>query len=173
MKKTGIFYGPMGGSTERVAQLIFDELGEENAVLIPVKNSGADELKSYDKIVFGISTIGKETWDAQYKNNDWDVFFPLVEEIDFSGKTVALFGLGDSVSYSGFFVDAMGKLGKLLIEKNANIIGQTSPLNYTFDESEALIDGSFIGLPIDEDFEDHLTKERVKDWVDSIREKIL
>ncbi len=167
--KTGIFYGPEGGSTEKVAKLIAKEFGEDKVDLILVKNSNAKELEKYDKIIFGISTIGKETWDAHHPNNDWDVFFPNISNIDYSNKTIALFGLGDSVSYSAYFVDALGKLGRKLLEKNAKIVGQVSTDNYTYEHSEAEIDGKFIGLPIDEDFEDHMTEERVEAWVKEIR----
>ena len=167
--KTGIFYGPEGGSTERVAKLIVKELGTDNVDLILVKNSNAEELDKYDKIIFGISTIGKETWDAHHPNNDWDVFFPNISKIDYTNKTVAMFGLGDSVSYSAHFVDALGKLGHKLIDKNAKIVGQVPTDNYTFEHSEAVIDGKFIGLAIDEDFEDHMTEERVEAWVKDIK----
>ena len=173
MKKTGIFYGPVGGSTEKVANLILNELGTDNAELVLVKNAGVEDLKNYDKIIFGIATIGKETWDAEHPNTDWDVFFPKMQKFDFSGKTVAMFGLGDSVSYAAYFCDAMGKLGKKLSELNANIVGQVSTDDYTYEESEAVIDGKFIGLPVDEDFEDHLTEERIGTWVNSIKSDIL
>ena len=171
--KIGIFYGPTGGSTEKVANLISKEFGTKNTELVLVKNSTLKELAKFDKVIFGISTIGKETWDAHHPNTDWDYFFSTVLEADFSNKTVALFGLGNSTSYSFHFVDALGKLGHKLINKKANIVGQCSTDGYTYDESEAVIDGKFIGLPIDEDSEEDLTEGRVKKWVDQIRPDFL
>ena len=167
--KIGIFYGPIGGSTEKVANLIAKEFGTENTELILVKKSSIEELAKFDKVIFGISTIGKETWDAHHPNTDWDYFFSTILEADFSNKTAALFGLGNSTLYSFHFVDALGKLGQKLINKNVNIVGQCSTNGYTYDESEAVIEGKFIGLPIDEDSEEHLTSERVKNWVNEIK----
>jgi len=167
--KIGIFYGPTGGSTEKVAKLIAEEFGVENTDLILVKDSSIEEIQKYDKLIFGISTIGKETWDAHHPHTDWDYFFPNILEADFSNKTIGLFGLGNSTTYAYHFVDALGKLGNKLISKDANIVGQCSTDGYTFKESNAVIDGKFIGLPIDEESEEHLTSDRVKNWVADIK----
>lgn len=173
MNKIGIFYGPVGGSTERVAMKIAKELGEKNIELVPVKDASVGDLNRFDNIIFGLSTIGKETWHSDQAAAAWDVFFPNLDEVDFSKKKVAMFGLGDSVQYAQYFVDALGTLAEKLMEKNAQIIGQVSPEGYTFDESQALIDGQFIGLPIDEDFEDDMTNERVKNWVAKIKPQFI
>ena len=87
------------------------------------------------------------------------------EMSDYSGKTIAIFGLGDSVTYSNHFVNAMGVLAKELQKNGATIVGKVDPSSYEFDESEAIFDGMFIGLPIDEDFQPELTDERVASWV--------
>ena len=127
------------------------------------------DLEKYDKIIFGISTVGKETWDSNYSNTDWSKFFPNISKVDFSGKTVAIFGLGDHITYASHFVNAIGVLAKELTKQGAKIVGQVDPAGYEFDESEAIIDGKFVGLPIDEDFESELTDERVANWVKSIQ----
>ena len=173
MNKIGIFYGPVGGSTERVAMKVAKALGEKNIELVLVKNAKVSDIERFDNIIFGISTIGKETWHSDKSAADWDIFLPNLDEVDFSKKKVALFGLGDSISYAQYFVDALGTLGRKLLELNANIIGQVSPKGYTFDESQGLIDGKFIGLPIDEDFEDDMTDKRVKSWVAEIKPRFM
>ncbi len=173
MNKIGIFYGPLGGSTERVAFKVAKEIGEEHAELVKVRDASTADLDRFDTIIFGLSTLGKHTWDANHENNDWDLFLPKLNEIDFSSKKVALFGLGDSVQYSLHFVDALGILAEKLLALNANIIGRVSPDGYTFEDSQGLIDGEFIGLPIDEDFEDDLTDERVKNWIAEIKPQFI
>lgn len=169
MSKIGIFFGPLKGSVHRVAEKVKTAIGEQHVDMIPVNNAGAADLESYDRIIFGISTVGKETWDSNYSNTDWSKFFPNISKIDFSGKTVAIFGLGDHITYSGYFVNAVGVLAKELLKKGAKIVGEVDPSGYEFDDSEALIDGKFIGLPVDEDFEPELTDERVNNWVNSIK----
>jgi len=169
MSKIGLFFGPLKGSVHRVAEKVKAAIGEEQIELISVNDASATDLEKYDKIIFGISTVGKETWDSNYSNTDWSKFFPNISKVDYSGKTVAIFGLGDHITYSGYFVNAMGVLAKELMKNGATIVGQVDPSGYEFDESEAVIDGKFIGLPIDEDFEPELTDERVANWVKTIK----
>lgn len=169
MSKIGLFFGPLKGSVHRVAEKVKAAFGEQEVELVAVNEASAADLEKYNLIIFGISTVGKETWDSNYSNTDWSKFFPNISKVDFSGKTVAIFGLGDHVTYSSYFVNAIGILAKELMKKGATIVGQVDPSGYEFDESEAIIDGKFIGLPIDEDFEPELTDERVANWVKSIK----
>ena len=61
MKKVGLFYGPVGGSTEKVAKKVADALGNENVDLISVKDAKASDVEKYENVIFGMSTIGKAT----------------------------------------------------------------------------------------------------------------
>lgn len=169
MSKIGLFFGPLKGSVHRVAEKVKAALGEENVEMISVNDATISDLEKYDLIIFGISTVGKETWDSSYSNTDWSRFFPNISKVDFSGKTVAIFGLGDHITYSAYFVNAMGVLAKDLMKNGATIVGKVDPSDYEFDDSEAVIDGMFIGLPIDEDFEPEHTDERVSNWVKGIK----
>jgi flavodoxin I len=169
MSKIGLFFGPLKGSVHRVAEKVKAALGEQNVEMISVNEAGIADLEKYELIIFGISTVGKETWDSNYSNTDWSKFFPNISKVDYSGKTVAIFGLGDHVTYSGYFVNAIGVLAKELMKNGASIVGKVDPSSYEFDDSEAIIDGMFIGLPIDEDFQPELTDERISNWVSSIK----
>lgn len=169
MSKIGLFFGPLKGSVHRVAEKVKNALGEQNIDMISVHDADVSDLEKYDKIIFGISTVGKETWDSDFSNTDWSKFFPNISKVDYSGKTVAIFGLGDSVTYSNHFVNAMGVLAKELQKNGATIVGKVDPSSYEFEESEAIFDGMFIGLPIDEDFQPELTDERVSSWVKVIK----
>jgi len=66
----------------------------------------------------------------------------------------------------------MGILAKELIAQGAQVIGQWPTDGYSFTDSEALINGKFIGLPIDEDYEADKTIARVKGWVELIKKSI-
>ena len=171
MKKIGIFYGPAGGSTERIAKQIQKEIGTDNADLMLIKDSKASDIDKYENIILGCSTIGGETWGATKSKPDWDIFRPEFDKITYSGKVFALFGLGDHISYPRNFVDNMGTIGKTLISKKAKLIGQTNPKDYEFTDSDAVIDGKFIGLPIDEEFESEKSAGRVKIWVEGLKKE--
>jgi flavodoxin I len=133
-----------------------------------VKDSTADELNKYNNIIFGVSTIGRETWDGYATASDWDKFRPELEKANFSNKKVAMFSLGDHVTYPKHFVDALGQLAEILFPQNANIIGYVETDEYEYEESQGIYDGKFIGLPIDEDFEPELTDNRIQKWLDQI-----
>ena len=169
MSKIGLFYGPEKGSVHRAAEKIVASIGEDKIDMVSVNSASATDLENYDKIIFGISTVGKETWDSEYSNTDWSKFFSEVGKADYSGKVVAIFGLGDHVTYPGHFVNAIGRLAKELMKENVKIVGAVDPEGYEFEESEALIEGQFIGLPLDEDFEPELTDERISNWLKSIQ----
>ncbi len=171
MNKTAIFFGPEGGSVHRVAKLVASKLGEDKTQLIHVNKASAEELNRYEKIIFGISTVGKETWDQKFSNADWAKFMPIVSDFDFKGKKVAIFGLGDHVTYAYHFVNSLGTLARIVLENGGNLIGKVSPEGYDFQDSEALENGEFLGLPIDEDFEPELTDTRVTAWVDMLKKE--
>ncbi len=169
MEKIALLYAPAKGRTEKVAKMICKIIGEEkfDPILIN-EDTNPDILKSYDRIILGISTVGRDSWDANYSKIGWDFFLPKLHRFDFTGKTVAVFGLGDHLLYADNFVDAIGILAKVVEGNGANLIGKCSSGGYTFRESEALVDDVFLGLPIDEENEEELTEERLGNWLKEI-----
>ncbi|RAZ25874.1 flavodoxin FldA [Campylobacter hyointestinalis] len=161
---TGIIFGSSMGNTEEAANLIASNLGIDN--VLNIADTDAKTINSFDKLI-----IGSSTWGSGDLQDDWDVFD--FDSLDVSGKTVALFGLGDSSSYSDTYCDAMGIIYDKLVQKGANIIGQVSADGYSFDESRSLKDGKFVGLALDADNESDQTEERIKKWTESIKSQIL
>jgi flavodoxin I len=172
MSKTAIFFGPEKGSVNRVADLICDMIGQDKAEMISVKRATVSDFDRFDQIIFGISTVGKETWDGKPASSDWGKFLPEISKGNFEGKKVAIFGLGDHITYSSNFVDFMGLLAGELGKTKAQIVGQVSTEGYEFDESAAVKNGMFIGLPLDEDFEPELTYGRVNSWLKLLRKDL-
>ncbi|WP_372775274.1 flavodoxin [Mangrovibacterium sp.] len=171
MSQIGLFFGPEKGSVHRVAKKVQAAIGESLVELVSVNDASAEDLKKYDKLIFGISTVGKETWDSEYSNTDWAKFFPEVSKVDYTGKKVAIFGLGDHITYPSHFVNAMGRLYKEIkkASPDAEVVASVDPSVYEFEESEAVIEGVFVGLPVDEDFEPELTEERVAAWAEEVK----
>ena len=108
MSKIAIFFGPLKGAVNRVADKVKDAIGEDKVIMVPVKDATVADLEKYDKIIFGISTVGKDTWDATYTNVDWGKFLPEISKTRYEGKTLAIFGLGDHVTYTATFVRTAG-----------------------------------------------------------------
>lgn len=163
---TAIIYGSSTGNTEKVAELIEDELGDLVDEMLDISDVTADDMNSYDKLILGIPT-----WDEGQLQEDWETFFEdEMDDVDFNGKTVAIFGLGDQEGYPEYFLDAMRPIYDKVIEDGGTVVGFTSTEEFEYDESKAEVEeGKFCGLAIDEDNEDDLTDERVEDWCDQIR----
>jgi flavodoxin I len=169
MGKIALIYAPAKGSTEKIARMVKEKIGENKIELILVQeNTDPKIVEKYDKLIFGISTVGRDSWDSKYKKVGWDTFLPKLEKIELEGKTVAIFGLGDHILYSQNFVDSMGALANQLVKAGATLVGKTPTLGYTFSNSEAIMDNQFLGLPIDEDNEPELSEQRIDSWVKMI-----
>ena len=173
MSKIGLFYGPTKGSVENVAFKIVKMVGADRIDLVPVHSATFKDLNAYESIIFGISTLGRHTWSSEMPSSDWDDFLPELDKMDYKGKTFAMYGLGDHVTYAHHFVDALGVLADKIKKHKGRIIGQCPTDDYEFVESEAVIDGSFVGLPLDEDFEPEKTDGRIKQWLDRILPEML
>lgn len=80
-------------------------------------------------------------------------------------KSIALFGMGDVEGYPDTYVDALGILYDEFVKTGCTFVGEVSTDGYTFDDSQGLRNGSFVGLPLDEDNESNKTLPRIKAWV--------
>jgi len=161
-----MIYGSDGGNTEDIATQIADKL-DATVKSIDVSKATADDFTQAQNLILGTSTWGEG--DLQ---SDWEDFIDELDSIDFSGKKVALFGLGDQDGYGDSFVGAMSLLYEKVKEKGATIVGGgVSTDGYDFEESEAVIDGTFVGLPIDEDNQSDLTEERIDNWTTQIQKE--
>ncbi len=169
MAKTGIFYGPEKGSVDRVAHMVAKEFGEGNVDLISVKDKDPKLMEKYDKIIIGVSTLGMSNWNSEIGKNDWDTFSAGLDQVNLKGKDVAVFSLGDQVTYPEHFVDALGWMYDKLKPLGANVVGFVDSEGYEFEDSEGFRDGKFLGLPVDEDTEPEMTEERVKAWVKMLK----
>lgn len=83
-----------------------------------------------------------------------------------------MFGCGDSDSYSDTFCDAIGILYEDLKDTHCKFCGATDTAGYTFDSSIAVVDGKFVGLPLDEVNEDSKTDERISAWAEQVKQEI-
>jgi flavodoxin I len=163
MKTIAIFYGSSTGNTQSVAEAISKKLSGNEVYLYDVSKAKAEDVEKFDNIILGTST-----WGFGDLQDDWDSFLPVLAKANLEGKTVALFGLGDSSSYSDTFVNGMRIIFDALASKKCKITGSTDSSGYSFSDSEALYNGSFVGLPLDEDNESTLTNSRLDAWISKI-----
>ena len=162
MKKTVIVYGSTTGTCEDLAGRIAAKLGVDNVINVTDFNDSV--IADNDNLILGAST-----WGAGEVQDDWYDGIKVIKGADLSGKTVALFGCGDSDSYADTFVGGLAEIYNAAKGAGANIIGPVPTDGYTFDDSEAVVDGKFVGLALDEVNEDNKTDERIDAWVAQIQ----
>lgn len=165
MAEIGLFFGSDEGNTEAVAQRIQQRLGESAVDIFDIADVTQLEFADYDKIMLGIPT-----WDFGQIQSDWEEFWDDVSEVDFTGKTIALFGLGDQFGYGDYFLDAMGMLHDVIASRGGALVGYWPVEGYEFDASKALTEDGrhFVGLAIDEDQQEDLTADRLNRWCEQV-----
>ena len=162
--KIALFYGSTTGNTEDIAEQIQRTL--DDVELFDIAEEPLDQFADYDLVILGIPT-----WDYGEIQSEWEDIWDEIDSIDFSGKTVALYGLGDQIGYGEWFLDAMGLLHDKVKAQGARVVGYWPVEGYEFEASKAVTaDGKhFVGLALDEDCQHELTEERLQRWLAQIQ----
>lgn len=160
MNKTCIIFGSSTGTCEAIATKIADKLGVDVGDVLNAANIDAEALGAYQNLILGTST-----WGAGELQDDWYDGIKAIKAADLSGKVVALFGCGDCESYCDTFCGGMAELYDAVKDSGAKVVGAVPTEGYSFDDSEAVVDGKFVGLALDDVNEDDKTSQRIDDWV--------
>lgn len=164
--KVAIVYSFEAKKTSQVARHIVDAWGKDITTLDADKISGKD-LHDYDVLI-----IGAATWFDGELPGYWDEMVPELEQENFPGKKVAIYGLGNQKEYPENFCDAIGIMADLFSSLGSKIIGYTSTEGYNFEASTGVKDGQFLGLALDIENQSSLTKDRVKKWVAQLKKEV-
>lgn len=160
-----LFYGTQTGTSEGVAASIQAAMPELISDVRNIYGVKVEDIQACDFLV-----LGGSTWGDGELTDDWADYLPKLDSIDFTGKKVALFALGDQHGYSYNFVSAMKILYDKVIERGGTIVGAgVSKEGFEFEHSEALVDDAFVGLVVDEVNEPDLTENRIAQWAEQVR----
>ncbi len=172
MAKIGIFFGSNTGNTRKIAKLIKrkfdDELMDKP---LNVNRIEPDAFAAYDFLILGTPTWGEGElpgMSADCDKESWEEYLPKIEDVDFTGKTVAIYGLGDQEGYPDNFVDAMFEIYDFIVERGGKMVGEWPTEGYEFDSSESVVDDKFVGLVLDQDNQSNLSEERLNTWLNQI-----
>ncbi|MFA6746164.1 MAG: flavodoxin [Bacteroides graminisolvens] len=168
MKKVALFFGSTTGTCEEIAYKIAKQLNLSKSDVYNVTDLSADKVAEYEVLLLGTST-----WGDGELQDDWYDGIEVLKGVDLADKTVALFGCGDSESYSDTFCDGIGLLYKDLKASGCTFIGNKVPTDsYEFASSLAVDNGAFVGLAIDDLNQSDLTDARIEDWVNELKREI-
>ena len=103
MSRIGLFFASSTGNTRRIAKAIKKRFDDDTmADALNVNKASADLVAGYSHLIFGTSTLGGGQLpglSTDCMGGGWEEFLPQLTDVDFSGKTVALYGLGDQAKY--------------------------------------------------------------------------
>jgi flavodoxin I len=172
MPRIGLFFASSTGNTRRIAKAIKKRYDDDTmAEALNVNKATPELFASYSHLILGTSTLGAGALpglSTDCMGGGWEEFLPKIAHLDFSGKTIALFGLGNQDKYPDEFVDAMGILYDFFSARGARLVGAWSSDSYDFVASKALRDGDFVGLALDQENQKLLTDERLAQWLAQI-----
>ncbi|WP_159517270.1 flavodoxin [Sunxiuqinia indica] len=165
MSKIGIFYSFHTNKTSKVAEKIIQALDNENLEVVNAEEVTEENFLQFDKYIIGVATW----WDGELPNY-WDELVPAIEDMDLSGKTFAIFGLGDQKFYPENFNDGVGIFAELVESRGAKVVGHTSREGYNYEKSRAERgDNEWSGLCLDQENQARLSKGRIDKWVETLK----
>lgn len=108
----GLFYGSSTCYTEMAAEKIRDIIGPELVTLHNLKDDAVALMEQYDVLILGIPT-----WDFGEIQEDWEAIWDQLDSVNFEGKIIAMYGMGDQLGYGEWFLDALGMLHDKLAQR--------------------------------------------------------
>lgn len=172
MANVGIFFGTSTGSTGEVADMIKKELGDDADGPFDIETLEGSLQENFGK--YAALIVGTPTWntgaDVERSGTGWDeIYYKSMQLVNLQGKKVAVFGLGDQVSYAENYADATGELHDVFQGLGAQMFGYTSMEGYEHEDSKAIRGDKFCGLLCDMVNQEELSEERVQKWVAQLR----
>ena len=152
-----------------VAEKIQALIGADVVDLHNIKTVPLARMADYQLLILGLST-----WDFGEIQEDWEAHWDEISQVDLSGRTIAIYGMGDQIGYAEWFIDAVGMLHEAIAGQQPNRIGFWPASGYDFIASKALTaDGElFYGLALDDENQYEQTDERLNAWVSQILTEI-
>lgn len=169
MPRIGIFFGSTTGKTRKVAKMIKKRFDDDTmADPMNVNKATAADLAAYPYLILATPTLGEGQLpglSAECDEESWEEALGKFSGVDFTGKVVALVGLGDQVSYGNEFVDALIELHDFVTARGGKVVGAWPTDGYDFAVSQSVVDGKFVGLALDLDNQADRTEARLDAWL--------
>jgi len=176
MSRIGIFFGTDTGRTRLIAKQIARKMGDAAAAPMNIGRATLTDFLAYDALIVGSPTLGDGMLPGEstgLSQPSWEEFVPQLATTDLSGKTIAIFGLGDQKKYPDEFVDAIGLLHDAFVTRGARVVGRWPTAGYDFKASQAVDGDDFLGLALDQHHQPALTEERIDRWLAQITPELM
>ena len=164
MSKIAIIYSFNTKKTGKIAAQVQEAFNDPEVEMLNAEDITEERFLAYDRIIMGVPT-----WFDGELPNYWDEFVPALEDLDLSGRKIALFGLGDQKGYPENFLDGVGIMAEILEDRGATLVGFTSTEGYEFESSRARRNDQFAGLAIDYENQGSMNKQRIAAWIEQLK----
>ena len=165
MKTIGLLYSKSTAYTAELGERIAAAWGK-GIEYVDIDTAHLADVEKHDALILGTPT---------YFNGElpsaWDEFLPEIEDADFSGKRVAIYGPGNQVETPVSFADGVGILARYFEELGAEIVGRTSREGYKYEHSLAECGDQFVGLIVDPTNQPELTDARLTAWIKQVKKE--
>lgn len=163
MKKLGIYYGSTSGITVGIVdELEFYLRGEDYEVFNVA--DGIENMSEFENLILLSPTYG-----VGELQRDWANVYEDFKKVDFTNKVVGIVGVGNQYAFGESFVGAMKHLYDVVVANGGKVVGFTSTEGYHYEECDSLVGDQFMGLALDESNQDNDTPDRIKAWIESIK----
>lgn len=162
--KIGILYSTVTSSSEKYARMISDKLAGKESDLADIAEISPDAIGQYEALIVGAPTLNTGA-DEQRTGTPWDEFLINdIENVNLNNKPVAVFGHGDATEYAKYFCDSIEEIHDKFEKQGSKMIGYTDPKSINFEQSKAVRNGKFLGLPLDVSAPPDQAEQRISDW---------
>lgn len=164
MKTVGIFYGTTGGKTKEVVDILASQLGDAKVFDVA---DGLAEIDNFDNLILVSPTYGMGELQ-----DDWAGVIDELAEVKMDGKVVALIGLGDAALFGANYVESMMHLYDAVEPNGAKIVGLVPTDEYDYEDSLAVVEDKFMGLPIDASYDEDEISSKLESWLERVKEEL-
>lgn len=159
MGKTGIFYATKSGTTEMFAKKIAEQLGAD---IHNMKDTEVSRIAEYSNVIFMASS-----YFFGALAEDWGGKVKLLHTVDFSGKTVAVVGVGSQERHPDSFCSGAADFFDKLRFSGARFVGSVDAAAYKFTFSRLQKGQKMRGLCLDKG--DSNAEKQLAAWVEQVK----
>lgn len=152
-----VIRGSDGGATRGAASRIAERAQGRT---IDIEDATRADFESCALLILGSPTYSNGDLQA-----DWEAHLGKLRGANLAGRRVALFGTGDQEAYPESFVDPVGILYDIVVERGATVVGATETDGCSHIASLAERDGRFVGPALDPDTRSSRTNPRIEAWI--------
>jgi flavodoxin I len=165
-----IVYGSTFGDTASAGRRIGERLGARLGTPVPVLDVVDADLRRLAGSE--LLVLGSSTYNFGDLQPDWETRLDDLRALDLHGCGVAVFGVGDQLSYPDTFVDAVGVLADVAAAAGAVLAGRWPADGYEHTASSAQRGDTFVGLALDETNQPERSLDRIDRWVESVAREL-